>query len=137
MSGKRISLSQYRGKNVVISFVPAAFTPVCSNQWPGYGLVKDLFQENEAVLLGISVDNIPTLYAWTRQMGGLWFEVLSDFWPHGAVADRYGVLRSDGLAERALFFIDRQGVIRSILVMDINRQPDLAACETQLKQLNQ
>jgi len=137
VSGKRISLSQYRGKNVVISFVPAAFTPVCSNQWPGYGLVKDLFEENEAVLLGISVDNIPTLYAWTRQMGGLWFEVLSDFWPHGAVADRYGVLRSDGLAERALFFIDRQGVIRSILVMDINRQPDLAACETQLKQLNQ
>lgn len=137
VSGKRISLSQYRGKNVVISFVPAAFTPVCSNQWPGYGLVKDLFDENDAVLLGISVDNIPTLYAWTRQMGGLWFEVLSDFWPHGAVADKYGVLRSDGLAERALFFVDRQGVIRSILVMDINRQPDLTACETQLKQLNQ
>lgn len=137
VSGKKISLSQYRGKNVVISFVPAAFTPVCSNQWPGYDIVQDLFAENDAILLGITVDNIPTLYAWTRQMGGLWFEVLSDFWPHGAVADRYGVLRSDGLSERALFFIDKNGLIRSILVMDINRQPDLKACETRLKQLNQ
>ncbi|MBW2487171.1 MAG: redoxin domain-containing protein, partial [Deltaproteobacteria bacterium] len=87
VSGEKISLSQYRGKkHVVISFVPAAWTPVCSDQWPGYNIVKELFDENEAVLLGITVDNIPTLYAWTNQMGNLWFPVLSDFWPHGAVA---------------------------------------------------
>ena len=98
VSGKKIALSQYRGKrNVVISFVPAAFTPVCSGQWPGYNMVKDMFDETDAVLLGVSVDNIPTLYAWTHQMGQLWFEVLSDFWPHGSVADKYGVLRADGL----------------------------------------
>jgi peroxiredoxin (alkyl hydroperoxide reductase subunit C) len=45
-----------------------------------------MFEENDAILLGITVDNIPTLHAWTRQMGKLWFEVLSDFWPHGSVA---------------------------------------------------
>ena len=72
-----ITLSQYRGeKNVVISFVPAAWTPVCSDQWPGYNIAKDLFDENDAILLGITVDNIPTLYAWTNQMcmggGKLW-----------------------------------------------------------------
>jgi peroxiredoxin len=55
----------------------------------------------------------------------LWFDVLSDFWPHGAVADRYGVLRSDGTAERALIFIDTEGVIRHIYVEDINRRPPL------------
>ena len=137
VSGKKITLSQYRGKrNVVISFVPAAFTPVCSGQWPGYNIVKDMFDETDAVLLGVSVDNIPTLYAWTRQMGKLWFEVLSDFWPHGSVADKYGVLRSDGLSERALFFINKEGIISAILVMDINRSPDLEACKTELKKLN-
>ena len=137
VSGKKIALSDYRGKrNVVISFVPAAFTPVCSDQWPGYNIVKDMFEENDAILLGITVDNIPTLHAWTRQMGKLWFEVLSDFWPHGSVADKYGVLRSDGLSERALFFIDKEGVISAILVMDINRRPDLEACATELKKLN-
>jgi len=116
VSGKKIALSEYRGKrNVVISFVPAAFTPVCSGQWPGYNIVKDMFDETDAILLGVSVDNIPTLYAWTRQMGKLWFEVLSDFWPHGSVADKYGVLRSDGLSERALFFIDKEGIISAIL----------------------
>ena len=137
VSGKKIALSEYRGKrNVVISFVPAAFTPVCSGQWPGYNMVKDMFDETDAILLGVSVDNIPTLYAWTRQMGKLWFEVLSDFWPHGFVADKYGVLRSDGLSERALFFIDKEGIISAILVMDINRSPDLEACATELKKLN-
>ncbi len=138
VSGKKISLSDYRDqKNVVISFVPAAFTPVCSDQWPGYNIVKEMFDENDAVLLGITVDNIPTLHAWTRQMGKLWFEVLSDFWPHGSVADKYGVLRSDGLSERALFFIDKEGIISAILVMDINRRPDLEACAVQLKKMKQ
>jgi len=78
-------------------------------QWPGYNIVKDLFDANDAVLLGITVDNIPTLFAWTNQMGKLWFPVLSDFWPHGAVADTYGVLRSDGTSERAIFVIDKGG----------------------------
>jgi peroxiredoxin (alkyl hydroperoxide reductase subunit C) len=137
VSGKKISLSDYRGKrNVVISFVPAAFTPVCSDQWPGYNIVKDMFDESGAILLGITVDNIPTLHAWTHQMGKLWFEVLSDFWPHGAVADKYGVLRSDGLSERALIFIDKQGVISAIMVMDINHRPDLEACAVELKKMN-
>jgi peroxiredoxin (alkyl hydroperoxide reductase subunit C) len=126
VSGRKVTLSAFRGrKNVVLSFVPAAWTPVCSDQWPGYNIARELFDQNDAVLLGISVDNIPTLYAWTRAIGGLWFEVLSDFWPHGAVADRYGVLRSDGTAERALFVIDRRGIIRSLLVSDINERPDL------------
>lgn len=136
VSGEKVTLSQYRDKkNVVISFVPAAWTPVCSDQWPGYNIVKGMFDENDAVLLGITVDNIPTLYAWTRQMGELWFPVLSDFWPHGAVADKFGVLRSDGVSERALFFIDKKGIIRDILVSDINKRPDLAQCAANLEKI--
>ena len=136
VSGEMVSLSQYRGrKNVVISFVPAAWTPVCSDQWPGYNIAEPLFEGEEAVLLGITVDNLPTLYAWTRQMGNLWFPVLSDFWPHGAVADRFGVLRSDGMSERAIFIIDKEGIIRAIQVSDINVRPDLEFCAIELEKL--
>ena len=84
IAGQMVALGHYRGKkNVVLSFVPAAWTPVCSDQWPGYNIVKDLFDASDAILLGITIDNIPTLYAWTNQMGHLWFPVLSDFYPHG------------------------------------------------------
>jgi peroxiredoxin len=136
VSGEKITLSQSRGeKNVVISFVPAAWTPVCSDQWPGYNIIKDIFDRNDAILLGITVDNIPTLFAWTNQMGKLWFPVLSDFWPHGEVANKYGVLRSDGVSERALFIIDKMGIIQYIDVHDINKRPPLEDLVNALEKL--
>lgn len=126
VSGTPVTLSDFRGRmNVMLSFVPAAWTPVCSDQWPGYNIAQPYFEDYQTMLLGISVDNIPTLYAWTQEMGRLWFPVLSDFWPHGEVASTYGILRSDGVSERAVFLIDKQGVIRYIDVHDINTRPDL------------
>jgi len=136
-AGDKVSLRQYRGKqNVVISFVPAAWTPVCSDQWPGYNIARSFFDKNDAILIGISVDNIPTLYAWTKEMGGLWFPVLSDFYPHGAVARRYGILRSSGISERALFVIDKKGIIRYIDVHNINERPHLEVLVKELEKLN-
>lgn len=136
LTGERVSLQQFLGKkNVVLSFVPAAWTPVCSDQWPGYNIVKDIFDQQNTILLGITVDNIPTLFAWTNQMGHLWFPVLSDFWPHGKVAGEYGILRSDGMAERALFLIDKKGIIRYINVNDINKRPSLELLVRELQQL--
>jgi peroxiredoxin len=142
VAGGSVKLSQYTGKkNVVISFVPAAWTPICSDQWPGYNIAKDIFDKNDAILLGITVDNIPTLYAWTKQMTGtgdrLWFPVLSDFFPHGYVAKKYGVLRSDGVSERALFVINKQGIISYIDVHDINHRPPLEDLAQALEELNQ
>ena len=137
VSGKKISLKDYRNqKIVVLSFAPAAWTPVCSDQWPGYNIVEEFFKEHDAVLLGITVDNIPTLFSWTQQMGNLWFSVLSDFWPHGAVADSFGLLRSDGVAERALVIIDKEGVIRYLGVGDINVRPPLEILIGELQKLN-
>ena len=136
VSGGKISLQDYSGrKNVVLSFVPAAWTPVCSDQWPGYNILKDLFEAHNAILLGISVDNVPTLFSWTNQMGKLWFPVLSDFWPHGKTAADYGILRSDGVSERAIFLIDKQGVIRYIDVHDINERPSLEMLIRELEKL--
>lgn len=136
LSGKRVSLAQFKGKkNVVLSFVPAAWTPVCSDQWPGYNIAKSLFDQYDAILLGITVDNLPTLFAWTGQMGKLWFPVLSDFWPHGETAAKYGILRSDGTTERALIFIDKNGIISHIHVEDINQRPKLEVIVQALKKM--
>lgn len=137
IAGGQVSLSDFRGKNVVLSFIPAAWTPVCSDQWPGYRIAEELFRERDAQLIGISVDNTPTLWAWTRAMGGVWFPVLSDFWPHGALAEKLGILRSDGVAERALFVIDKKGVIRAILVSDINKRPDMGWIMRELDKLQE
>jgi peroxiredoxin (alkyl hydroperoxide reductase subunit C) len=141
VTGESVSLARYRGeKNVVISFVPAAWTPVCSAQWPQYDAARAFFEERNTVLLGITVDNVPTLFAWTRQLSpdgtGFWFPVLSDFYPHGAVSAQYGVLRSAGTSERALFVIDRAGIIRYLEVMDINRLPHFSRLERALLALD-
>jgi peroxiredoxin (alkyl hydroperoxide reductase subunit C) len=141
VSGNPISLHQFRDKkNVVLSFVPAAWTPVCTYQWPVYNITRDIFENNDAVLLGITVDNIPTLYAWTRNMAGegpeFWFPVLSDFFPHGEVAKRYGILRSDGMSERAIFVIDKKGVIRYMDIHNINERPPLMELAKALQELN-
>lgn len=136
IAGGTVSLHDFRGKkNVVISFVPAAWTPVCSDQWPGYNILKDMFDSHDAVLLGITEDNIPTLFAWTNQMGKIWFPVLSDFCPHGKVASSFGVLRSDCVSERALFVIDKKGLIRYINVNDINKRPRLEDLVSELEKL--
>jgi alkyl hydroperoxide reductase subunit AhpC len=141
VDGSNISLRHYLGKkNVVLSFVPAAWTPVCTYQWPVYDLAKDIFDDNDAILLGITVDNIPTLYAWTRAMAndedGLWFPVLSDFYPHGRVSKAYGVLRSEGFSERALFVVDKKGLIRFIDIHDINVRPPLMGLRKALENFN-
>ena len=137
LSGEPVTLSAFAGKkNVVLSFVPAAWTPVCSDQWPGYNVLRAMFEARNAVMLGITVDNIPTLFAWTTEMGGVWFPVLSDFWPHGEVARKYGVLRSNGVSERALFVIDRKGIIRYIDVHDINERPKMETLMAELDKLN-
>lgn len=135
--GKRsVRLSDYRGrKNVMLSFVPAAFTPVCSDQWPGYNLAEDLFDERDTIILGITTDNLPSLYAWGVEMHGLWFPVLSDFWPHGAVAQAYGVLRTNGTSERAIIIIDKKGVLRFAKSFNINFRPDLAVIMAELDKL--
>ncbi len=134
VDGTRLRLASFRGhKAVVLSFVPAAFTPVCSSQWAGYGMLKPRFEALGAVVVGIAADNVPSLAAWTREMGTdaaghpspLWFPVVSDFWPHGAVTMRYGLLRPEGIAERALVLIDKAGVVRLVEVSDIDKRPPL------------
>ncbi len=135
--GKAVHLGDFMGKkNVMLTFIPAAWTPVCSDQWPGYNIARDLFEKFDTTLIGISCDNLPSLFAWIKEMGDLWFDVVSDFHPHGAVSSSYGVLRSDGMSERAIFLIDKKGIIRFIHVGDINIRPDLGMIVNELKKIS-
>lgn len=91
---------------------------------PSYEDDLDRFEEHNTQVLGISVDSIPSHEAWQKSIGGITYPLLSDFYPHGEVAQKYGVLRPEGINERALFVIDKDGVIRFIDVHPIDKQPD-------------
>lgn len=120
-----VQLSQYRGKkNVVLAFYPLNWTPVCSGQIPGYQEILDRFDKYNVQVLAISVDSVPSHKSWAYAMGGIDFPLLADFWPHGAIAERYGVLTEAGHTERALFIVDKEGIIRFIDHHDINEEPD-------------
>jgi alkyl hydroperoxide reductase subunit AhpC len=75
-------------------------------------------------VLGLSVDSVPCLKAWAESLGGITYPLLSDFYPHGAVARKFGVLRKEGYTERAIFIMDKEGIIRYVDVHDIDTQPD-------------
>ncbi len=74
-------------------------------------------------VLGISVDSTDCLRAWAESLGGINYPLLSDFWPHGAVSQRFGVLRTEGYSERAIFIVDKTGIVRYIDVHEISEQP--------------
>ncbi len=110
-----LNLAWYRGrKNVALAFYPADWTPLCANQIPGYEAVLDMFEKYNCQILAVSCDTIPSHIAWAKSMGGISFPLMSDFYPHGAVSTRYGVLSRKGYANRVVFLIDKQGIIRYI-----------------------
>jgi peroxiredoxin len=83
------------------------------------------FASVDAQVLGISVDSAPSKKAWAESLGVKSFPLISDFWPHGAVAEKYGILREEGFSERATFIIDKEGVIRYKKIHPIGELPDL------------
>ncbi|UCD62639.1 MAG: peroxiredoxin [Candidatus Zixiibacteriota bacterium] len=131
-----LNLAWYRGrKNVVLAFYPGDWTPVCATQIPEYQTVIDRFDRYDTQLLCISVDSIPCHRAWAAALGGLSFPLMSDYYPHGAVAKVYGVLSSRGYAERAVFVIEKNGIIRYIERVELTRTPDNENLFRQLAEL--
>ncbi len=118
-------LSDFRGKkNVVLAFVPFAFSSVCSAQLPAYQAGMDRFKDYDAELVSISMDSIHAMKAWAKSMQTE-FPLLSDFYPQGKVVDTYGVRHGAGMAERALFVIDKEGIIRYIEIVHVpGEMPD-------------
>lgn len=106
-----LSLSELRGRNVVLAFYPADWSPVCGDEVSLYNELLSEFQKHDAEVLGISVDG-PWCHAAFAKQNKLHFPLLADFEPKGDVASKYGAYNSkEGVAERALFVLDRQGTI--------------------------
>ncbi|MFH1699852.1 MAG: peroxiredoxin [Candidatus Zixiibacteriota bacterium] len=124
--GKKITLSDFRGqKNVVLAFYPLNWTPICSGQIPGYQEELKRFEALNAQVLAISVDSVPSHESWAYSMGGIDYPLLSDFWPHGEVAERYGALTDMGYTERMILVIDREGIIKYIDHHDLEEEPNI------------
>ena len=124
-TGKPVRLSDFRGKQrVVLAFHPLAFTPVCAVQMQTYERERPTLDALNAHVLAVSVDAGPSKKAWADSLGGISYDLLSDFHPHGKVARDYGVMRHDGISERAIFVIDQDGKIAWAKQYQIPEQPD-------------
>jgi peroxiredoxin len=120
---QRVSLSEFRGRPVILAFYPADWSPVCGDQLALYNELREEFAKSDASLVGISVDG-PWCHIAFAKDRGFRLTLLADFEPKGEVARRYGVYRDkEGVTERALFVIDREGVIRWSHVSPVGINP--------------
>jgi peroxiredoxin len=126
--GGTVKLSDFRGKRrVVLAFHPLAFTPVCAAQMRGYESDLGRLEDADTSVLGISIDAQPAKSAWAQTLGPISFDLLSDFHPHGGVAQQYGVYREkDGISDRAIFIVDKDGKIAWARKYEIPQHPDNA-----------
>jgi peroxiredoxin len=109
--GEQVSLSDFRGRQVMLAFYPSDFSPVCSDQLSIYQEVKPSLDEAGLEVVGISIDHSWAHRAFRKQLN-LDFTLLADFHPKGEVAERYGAYLSDyGTSNRSLVLIDPDGVV--------------------------
>ncbi len=111
--GNKVSLSSFKGKkNVVLLFIPFAFTGTCTGELCAMRDDLSSFQNDNVELLAVSCDSMFTQRVFAEKEGYN-FPVLSDFWPHGAVAQAYGIFdEARGCALRGTFVIDKEGIVR-------------------------
>jgi peroxiredoxin len=125
--GKEVRLAEFKGKRVLLSFHPLAWTAVCAKQMQALEENKNVFESLDTIPLGLSVDTVPSKKAWADHLGIKSLRLLSDFWPHGEVANAYGIFREkNGFSERANIIVDKNGKIAFIKVYEIPQLPDIA-----------
>jgi peroxiredoxin len=103
---------------------------------PSYEADLSRFEKHDTQVLGISVDSVPCNTAWAKSLGGISYDLLSDFEPKGEVARKFGAYRPEGFAERALFVIDKQGKIVYKDIHAISEQPDNEVIFDELRKLD-
>ncbi len=123
---KILKLSDLKGKLVLLSFHPLAWTRVCAQQMQSLEANADKFASLNTVPLGISVDSVPTKRAWAESLGIKKTQLLSDFWPHGRVAKLYGIFREkEGFSERANILLNERGQVIFAKTYPIPELPDI------------
>ncbi len=124
--GKAVDLAKLRGRRILLSFHPLAWTRVCALQMQALEANAGEFGQANAIAFGVSVDPSPSKKAWAESLGIAKTRLLSDFWPHGAVAAALGLFHDkEGFSDRAGLVLDEEGVIRFAKVYPIPELPDI------------
>jgi len=133
---KEFKLSQFKGKRVLLSFHPLAWTEVCAKQMKSLEKNKEILDSLNTIAVGISVDTVPSKQAWAKSLGIKNTPLLSDFWPHGEVAKLYGIFRDkNGFSERANIVVDETQKVTFFKVYPIRELPDMKEIINFLKNL--
>jgi len=124
--GKQVRLSELKGKKVLLSFHPLAWTRVCAEQMKSLEANYERFEKLNTIALGLSVDAVPSKKAWAKELAIERTRLLSDFWPHGEVAKLYGIFREkDGFSERANIIVDENLKVIFAKTYPISQVPDI------------
>ena len=136
--GKDFTLSALKGKKVLLSFHPLAWTGVCAEQMKSLEANNKTLASLNTVAVGISVDSVPTKSAWAIDLDIKETRLLADFWPHGGVARLYGVFREqDRLAHRSNIVVDENGNIAFSRIYEMSQLPDIDEIISSVKELKQ
>jgi len=123
---KDFKLSDFAGKKIFLSFHPLAWTAVCAKQMISLEKNNEKFSALDTIAVGISVDTVPSKRAWAKELRIEKTRLLSDFWPHGYVANLYRIFRDhDGFSERANIIIDIDKTVSYVQLYDIPELPDI------------
>jgi peroxiredoxin len=134
--GRETNLADFRGRRVLLSFHPLAWTNVCQRQMEALEMNFAEFERRDAVAFGISVDPVPSKKAWADAIRVEKTRLLSDFWPHGAVASSLGLFReAEGFSERASVVVDASGTVRYVRVYPIGEVPNVDELLDRLEEL--
>jgi len=133
---KVFKLSDFKGKRVLLSFHPLAWTGICSDQMKSLEKNSKEFEELNTIAVGVNVDPIPSKKAWADSLGLKNTRLLSDFWPHGKVSDMYHLFREkQGFSERANVIINEDQEIEFIRIYEIGKLPDIDEILTFIREL--
>ncbi|MEM0466417.1 MAG: redoxin domain-containing protein [Candidatus Thermoplasmatota archaeon] len=133
-NGQPFHFAEHHGKKILLSFHPLAWTPVCAQQMQSLEQNTRIFHELNTLAVGISVDPVPSKKAWAQHLNIIHTRLLSDFWPHGSVAKKYGIFRSDeGISERANIIVGENQLVEYIQLYDLGTLPDVQEIITVLK----
>ena len=123
---KTFDLFENMGKRTLLSFHPLAWTAFCAGQMKSLEDNSDVFSSLNTVAVGISVDSVPCKKAWAEKLGISKTPLLCDFWPHGMVAQQYGLFRhANGFSERANVIVDEKPKVVFVKVYPVHSIPDI------------
>ena len=123
---KQFTLSDFEGRMILLSFHPLAWTSVCARQMQSLETNKKYLDALNTIAVGISVDPTPSKKAWAKELGIKRTRLLSDFWPHGIVAQKYGIFNEiDGISKRANIIVDEKQRIIFVKIYPPAQLPDM------------